>query len=92
MGFTIMELITKANTDIRGISLLEVIWKVVEAVIDTLIKTVVQFHDVFHGFLAGREAGTAIMELKPAQELENMDHYPLLSVLIFLIKSYTNLY
>ena len=92
MGFTIMELITKANTDIRGISLLEVIWKVVEAVIDTLIKTVVQFRDVFHGVLAGREAGTAIMELKPAQELETVDQYPLLSVLIFLIKSYTNLY
>ena len=47
--------------DTQGIDLLEVVWKLVEAVIDTRIKPVVQFHDVFHRFSAGRGAGTAIM-------------------------------
>ena len=41
--------------------MLEVMWKVVEGVIDTLVKAAVQFHDVLHGFHAGRGTGTAIM-------------------------------
>ena len=32
--------------------------------IDTQIKSVVQFHDVLHGFFAGRVTKTDIMELK----------------------------
>ena len=43
---------------------MEAVWKVVESVIDTQIKMVVQFHDVLHGFRAGKGAGTTIMELK----------------------------
>ena len=57
-------LITKVDTYTRGIMLLEVMWKVVEAMIDTLIKTVVQFHDVLHEFCAGMGTEAAIMELK----------------------------
>ena len=70
LGWNVLVLITKANADTWGIGLLEVVWKVVEAVIETWIKSLVQFHNEMHGFCAGREAGTAITELKPAQELE----------------------
>ena len=63
-------LIPKRNADTRGIRLLEVVWKVVEAVIDTRIKTVILFYNVLHGFSAGRDTGTTTMELKLAQELE----------------------
>ena len=52
----------KGNADTWGIGILEVVWKVVEAVIDTWIKSVVQFYDVMHCFCAGR--GTAITDLK----------------------------
>ena len=63
-------LIPKRNADTRGIRLLEVVWKVVEAVIDTQIKTVILFYNVLHGFSAGRDTGTTTMDLKLAQELE----------------------
>ena len=53
LGWKVLVLIPKVNTDNRGIGLAEVVWKVVEAVIDTCIKTVVKFHDVLHGFRAG---------------------------------------
>ena len=45
--------IPKVNTDIWGIGLLEVVWKVVGEVIYTWIKLVVQFHDFLHGFAQG---------------------------------------
>ena len=62
--WTVLVLIPKVNTDTKGIGMLEVVWKVVEAVINTRIKLVFQFHDVLHGFFAGRETRTTIMELK----------------------------
>ena len=43
LGCTVLVMIPKGNTDTRGIGLLGVVWKVVEAVIDTRIKTGVQF-------------------------------------------------
>ena len=49
--------IPKGNADTRGMGLLEVVWKVVELVNYNRIKTVVQFHDVLHGFRAGRGGG-----------------------------------
>ena len=57
--------------------MLEVVWKVTEAVIDTQIKSVVQVHNVLHKFCARRGRGTAIMELKVAQELESVYQDPL---------------
>ena len=69
LGWILLLLITKGNADTWGIGLLEVFWKVVEAVIDTQIKSVIQFHDVLHGFCAVRRTGTDIMELKSYQEL-----------------------
>ena len=62
--WNVLLLIPKGNVYNWGVGFLEVVWKVVDAVIDTLIKSVVQFHDVLHGFCAGRWAGTAILELK----------------------------
>ena len=50
LGQTVLVLIPKVNADNGGIRMLEIVWKVVEAVIDTQIKAVVQFHDVLHGF------------------------------------------
>ena len=53
-------------------------WKVVEGVIFARVKASVQFHDVLHGFHAGRRAGTTIMELKLAQDLESVYQDPYL--------------
>ena len=50
LGWNVLVLIPKVNADTRGIGLLEVVWKVVEAVIDTWIKSLVQFHNECTGF------------------------------------------
>ena len=71
--------------------MLDVLWKVVEALIDTRIKTVVQFHDVLHGFCAGRGTGTTITELKISQELVSVDQDLLFLALLYLSKAYDNL-
>ena len=67
LGWNVMVLIPKLNADTRKVGLQEVVWKVVEVVIHTQIISVLQFHDILHGFCAGRGAGTDIMGLKLAQ-------------------------
>ena len=57
----------KGKPGTRGIGILELVWKVGEALIYTRIKTVVQLHDLLHRFCARRGKGTSIMELKIAQ-------------------------
>ena len=60
--------------------------------IDTRIKKLVTLHKLLHGFCAGRGTGTAIMELKLAQDLAIMDQNPLFLLLPDLRKVYENLY
>ena len=76
LGWTLLVLIPKGTKDTLGICLLETLWKVVEAPIDTCLRASLQFHDILHGFWYRRGMGTAIMELKFAQELSSVDHYP----------------
>ena len=57
----------KRNVDTRGIGLLEVVWKVVEAVINTIITSVVQLNNVLHEFFSGSGTGAAVVELKLVQ-------------------------
>ena len=70
--WTLLVLIPKCNIVTQGIELLEVVWKVVESVIDSRIKTAVRFNDVLRVFHEGRGMGTAIMEIKLAQDLESI--------------------
>ena len=86
-GWTVLVLITKLIADTCMILLIEVVWKVAEAVTDIQIKSVVQFHDVFHGFCACRGTRTNIMELKVLQELEIVDQDPLLLLFLDLRKA-----
>ena len=67
MGWTIMIIIPRGNVYTQKIRLLEVFWKVIEAIIDTHIKKAVDFHDVLNGFRVGIGTGTAIMELNLVQ-------------------------
>ena len=79
MRWTILVLIPKGTNDKRGISLLETLWKVVEELIDTRLRASLHMHSVLRGFRAGRGTGTAIMELKLAQELDSIDQDPMTS-------------
>ena len=49
------------------------------------------FHDVLHGFHAGRGTWTSIVELNFAQDLASVDRGPLFLVLLDLQKAYDNL-
>ena len=91
LGWKILVLIPKDNTDTQGIRLLEILWKVVEAVIDTYIKKEVMFRDVLYGFFSGRVTGTDIIDLNLVQELARVDQEPLFLVFLHFYKSYDNL-
>ena len=91
LGCNMLVLTPKGKTDTRGNRILEVVWKVAEEGINTWITTVLQFHHVLNRFCAGKGAGTAILELKLAQELASVDQDPLLLVLLDLRKAYDNL-
>ena len=77
LGWTILILGPKVKVDTRRIGILEVQWKVMEAIIDTRTNKAVTFHDVLYRFFAGGGTETAIVELKPAQDLESVDQDPL---------------
>ena len=87
-----MILITKDNTYTQGIGILEVLWKVIEAIFDTRINKAVTFHNILHRFREGRLTGTPVMDLKIAQELASMDQEPLFLLFLELQKAYDNLY
>ena len=86
-----MLIIPKFNANTLGIGLLDVLWKVIEAIIDTHIKKAVTFHYILHGFCSGRVMGTAIMDLNLAKYLACVYQDPLLLVFLYLRKLYDNL-
>ena len=90
--WTVLFLIPEETTNTRGIGLLETLGKVVEALIDTRLCASLQLHDVFHGFSSGRGMGTAIMELKLAQDIASIDQYSHFLVFLDQGKSYDTAY
>ena len=69
----ILVLVPKGNTDTWGIVLLEKLWNLVEAIINTCLGASIRFHYVLHCFCMGRGTWTAIMELKLAQDMDNVN-------------------
>ena len=65
-------LILKGKGDYRGIGLVEVMWKVVAVILNRRLASSITFHDVLHGFRAGRGTGTATLEAKLLQKLAAM--------------------
>ena len=88
LGWIALVFIHKGTMYTWDIGILETLWKVVEALIDTCLRASLQFHEVIHGFQAGRGTGTAIMDMKLAQEISRLDHDPLFLVFLDLRKAY----
>ena len=65
-----MVLIPKGKGDYRGIGLVEVMWKVVAVILNRRLTSSITFHDVLHGFRAGRGTGTANLEAKLLKQLD----------------------
>ena len=61
-----------------------------EALINNHLRASLQTNDVLHRFRAGRGTGTAIIELKLAQELSGIDQETLFLILLDLMKAYDN--
>ena len=64
------------------------IWKGGEEIINNRPRESVRLHGDLHRFHAGRGTGTAILELKMAQELESMDQETVLLFVIDMQKAY----
>ena len=88
MTWMVVVLIPRGTSgDYRGIGLLDPIWKVMEILMDNQLKTLA-LHDCLHGFPAGRGTGTAIMEVKLAQQLVYLKQVPLYGLFIDLRKAF----
>jgi Reverse transcriptase (RNA-dependent DNA polymerase) len=84
--------IPKPQGGSRGIGLLEILWKLVEAIIDQRVNKTAKFHDILHGFRNHRGTGTSIIEAKLQQELTHLQGKPLFQVFLDLSKAYDTLH
>jgi len=76
---------------VRGIGLLEPIWKLISAIINQRMMHSIKFHDDLHGFLPGRGTGTACLEAKLAAQLAYRTGHPLYHVYLDFSKAYDSL-
>ena len=76
---------------VRGIGLLEPIWKLTSAIINARLMTHIRFHDDLHGFLPGRGTGTAGLEAKLEAQLAYRTGHPLYHVFLDFTKAYDSL-
>ena len=76
---------------VRGIGLLEPIWKLVSAIINMRMMAGITFHDDLHGFLPARGTGTACLEAKLSAQLAYRTGNPLHHVYIDFAKAYDSL-
>ena len=79
-------LIPKGKGDYRGIGLVEVMWKVVAVTLNCCFTSSITFHDVLHGFRAGRGTGTATLKAKLLQQLAAMREEVLYVIFLDLTK------
>ena len=57
-------LLPKTDCGVRGIGLVEALWKLLAAIINARMQSSITLHDSLHGFRAKRGSGTAIFEAK----------------------------
>ena len=81
-------LIPKGKGDYWGIGLVEVMWKVVAVILNCRLTSSITFHDVLHGFWAGRGTGTATLKAKLLQQLAAMREEVLYVIFLDLTKAY----
>ena len=72
----------------RGIGLVEMMWKVVAVILNRRLTSSITFHDILHGFRAGRGTGTATLEAKLLQQLAAMREEVLYVIFLDLTKAY----
>ena len=81
-------LIPKGGDYYGGISLVEVMWKVVEAILNCRLTASITFHDFIHGFQASRGTGTATLKAKMLQNLSALSEEVMYVIFLDLHKVY----
>lgn len=88
LGVAELVILPKPGGGVRGIGLLEPLWKVISSIIDFRIKTTVQWDSNLHGFLPNRSTGTAIADTKLRSDLATAQNLPYHRIYIDLTKAY----
>ena len=65
-----------------------VVWRLVTVIINCRFTAYIAFHNVLHGFWAGRGMGTASPEAKPIHQLADIREEVLYAIFLDLHKSY----
>ena len=78
----------KGGGEYRGIGLVEVIWKEVEVILNHRCTSAITYHNLLHGFRAGRGTGTATLKLKLLQNVSALREALLHEILLDLHKTY----
>jgi hypothetical protein len=88
----ILALIPKTDSPVmRGIGLMEIIWKTMTKIINDRILGGVRFHDGLHGCVPRRGTGTALIETKLAMQLAMRDHRPWYQIFLDLTKAFDSI-
>ena len=88
MTWATIVLLPKSDSGVRGIGLLDVIWKLITATIEHRVSSNVRYHDTLHGFRAKRGTGTAVIEAKLFQQLAIIHQVPAYKIFLDLKKAY----
>jgi exonuclease III len=88
MAYAVCVLLPKADGGVRGLGLLEVIWKVLASILCERMNATIEWHDCIHGFRAERGCGTAIVEVKLFQQLAALAQIPVFAIFLDLRKAY----
>jgi hypothetical protein len=81
-------LLKPGSTEIRGIGLLESVWKLILSIIDARMKDVVEFDNAIHGFRQERGTGTAVLHNKLGMQLAVARKDTVVQLYLDLTKAY----
>jgi len=76
---------------VRGIGLLEPVWKLISAIVHLQLMKHIMFHEDLHGFLPEHGTGTACLEAKLAAQLAYRTGQPLYHIYLDFAKAYNSL-
>ena len=88
LAWSFVVILPKPCGGVRGIGLVEILWKIIANIIDARLKSAIEFHDALHGFRSKRGTGTATMEAKLVQQLAALEQTPLYEIFLDLKKAY----
>ena len=80
-------LIPKGKGKLRGIGLVEVLWKAIASLLNRRLTAAISFHDTLHGFRAGGGTGTATLNVKILKQFKAMRETVLFEVFLDIRKA-----